>query len=98
MLKASGARVSRLPSHSLMRRLERSNFRVSFHKDDSKKPNLAGPRLGGIGVGSGLLATELDAARCADGLSVLPALAWIHFGGRRAGVDARRQFVLVAFR
>ena len=38
---SQGGRVFGLPSRSLMRSLERTNFRVSFHKDDSEKSSLA---------------------------------------------------------
>src|SRR4029077_16549112 len=61
----------------------------SFHRHDSKNSTMAGTWLGRAGVGGGLLAFELDVAGSADGLSVFSALAWLRFGGRCRGLDAR---------
>jgi hypothetical protein len=60
-----------------------------FRRHDSKNSILAGTWLGRAGGGGGLLAFELDATGCADGLSVFSALAWVRFGGRCRGLDAR---------
>src|ERR1019366_6220028 len=54
-------------------------------------------RLGGFVPAVGVLAVELDAARPADGLPVLPAVAGLHPGGGRAGLAARRRVVVDAF-
>jgi len=61
----------------------------AFHRHDSRNSISAGTWLGRAGIGSGLLAFELDAVGCADGLSVFSALAWLRFGGRCRGTDTR---------
>ena len=48
---------------------------------------VASTRLGGIDPGLGLLAIELAAAGGPDGISVLSAVARIHFGGRCVGAS-----------
>ena len=53
-------------------------------------------RLGGIAPAGGVLAVELDAARPADGLPVLPAVAGLHPGGGCAGLAACRHVVVDA--
>jgi hypothetical protein len=55
---------------------------------------LAGTRLDRTDPVGGLLAIELDAAGRPDGLSVLSAVARIHFGGRCGSAEAHRQFSL----
>ena len=55
---------------------------------------MASTRLGGIDPGRGLLAVELAAAGRSDGLSVLSAVARIHFGGRCVGAEAHGHFSL----
>jgi hypothetical protein len=55
---------------------------------------LAGTRLDRIDPVGGLLAAELAAAGRPDGLSVLSAVARIHFGGRCVGAEAHGQFSL----
>jgi hypothetical protein len=57
---------------------------------------LASTRLGGIDPGRGLLAAELAAAGRPDGLSVLSAVARIHFGGRCVGGSAHGRLGLEA--
>ena len=54
-------------------------------------------RLGGIAPAGGVLAVELDAARPAHGLPVLPAVARLHPGGGRAGLAANWRVVVDAF-
>src|ERR1035437_2365260 len=53
-------------------------------------------RLAGIVPGGGVLAVELDAARPAHGLPVLPAVAGLQPGGERAGLAANRRVVVDA--
>ena len=54
-------------------------------------------RLAGIAPAGGVLAVELDAARPAHRLPVLPAVAGLHPGGGLSGLAARRRVVVVAF-
>ena len=58
---------------------------------------MARTRVGRDDPGGGLLAVKLAAARCPYGLSVLSALARIHFGGRCVGANAHGQLCLEAF-
>ena len=63
---------------------------------DSIKPTLAGSWLDRAVTDSVLLAPQLDAARRANLVPLLPALAWLRFGGRCSRLDARGKFDLVA--